>query len=173
MEAKTGRETRPAPPATIRVKDEVWIATALLHREHPDRLDFTSKEIAERARHENVFGSYRPGVYVHINLHCVANRRRNPARLRFLFATAKARRRLFRPGDPYHPAREGGPTCPDRDDVPARYQPLLDWYQQVYAASDSQPSHPDPILALRGLGKEAWGDEEPDAYVRRLREGWP
>ena len=30
----------------------------------------------------------------------------------------------------------------------------------------------DPILALRGLGKEIWADEDPDEYVRRLRKGW-
>ena len=31
----------------------------------------------------------------------------------------------------------------------------------------------DPILALRGVGRELWADEEADAYVSRLREGWP
>ena len=30
----------------------------------------------------------------------------------------------------------------------------------------------DPILALFGPGKEIWADEDPDAYVRRLREEW-
>ena len=30
----------------------------------------------------------------------------------------------------------------------------------------------DPILGLRGLGRDIWADEEADAYVRRLREGW-
>ena len=30
----------------------------------------------------------------------------------------------------------------------------------------------DPILALLGLGKEIWADEDADSYVRRLREGW-
>ena len=30
----------------------------------------------------------------------------------------------------------------------------------------------DPILSLRGLGKEIWQDEGADAYVKRLREGW-
>jgi hypothetical protein len=30
----------------------------------------------------------------------------------------------------------------------------------------------DPILALRGSGKELWADEHADYYVRRLREGW-
>ena len=30
----------------------------------------------------------------------------------------------------------------------------------------------DPILSLRGLGKAIWADEDADAYVDRLREGW-
>jgi hypothetical protein len=28
----------------------------------------------------------------------------------------------------------------------------------------------DPLLALRGSGKELWADEHADEYVRRLRE---
>ena len=34
------------PDRTVRVADEVWIATALLQREHPDRADFSVAEIA-------------------------------------------------------------------------------------------------------------------------------
>ena len=30
----------------------------------------------------------------------------------------------------------------------------------------------DPILTLRGMGKETWADEDADAYVERLRQGW-
>jgi len=30
----------------------------------------------------------------------------------------------------------------------------------------------DPLLALRGSGKELWADEHADEYERRLREGW-
>ena len=30
----------------------------------------------------------------------------------------------------------------------------------------------DPILALRGTGKEMWADEDADAYINRLRQGW-
>jgi len=29
----------------------------------------------------------------------------------------------------------------------------------------------DPLLALRGSGRELWADEHADEYVRRLREG--
>ena len=39
--------------------------------------------------------------------------------------------------------------------------------------SDGQRRPIDPILALRGVGRELWADEEADAYVSRLREGWP
>ena len=30
----------------------------------------------------------------------------------------------------------------------------------------------DPILALSGLGKDAWAGVDPDDYVRGLRAGW-
>jgi hypothetical protein len=30
----------------------------------------------------------------------------------------------------------------------------------------------DPLLQLVGSGKHLWADEDPDEYVRRLREGW-
>ena len=37
---------------------------------------------------------------------------------------------------------------------------------------DTRRTPVDPILALRGVGRELWADEEADAYVSRLREGW-
>ena len=40
------------------------------------------------------------------------------------------------------------------------------------ACSDCVRQVADPILALRGLGKWIWADEDADAYVRRLREEW-
>ncbi|MFZ0963988.1 MAG: hypothetical protein WAO35_24245 [Terriglobia bacterium] len=30
----------------------------------------------------------------------------------------------------------------------------------------------DPLLALRGSGKDVWSDEHADEYVRRLRGSW-
>ena len=38
--------------------------------------------------------------------------------------------------------------------------------------TDSQRRPVDPVLALRGVGRELWANEEADAYVSRLREGW-
>lgn len=157
----------------VRVADEVWIATASLHRERPDRTDFAIGEIVARAESESVTGTgpLRPGVKVHVYLHCVANKPPNPGRYRMLVETATGRRRLFRPGDPCHPLRVNGKSLPRRDEIPSGYQDLIDWYAGDYVSAMAQ-SREDPILALRGLGRELWQDENADAYVRRLRAGW-
>jgi hypothetical protein len=155
----------------IRVADEVWLAAALLHREQPERNDFTVEEIVERAEKEGLAGKLRPGVYVHVVQHCVANRPPNPGRYRMLFETRKNHRRLFRLGDSYDPRRDGSKVTPDRASIPAKYGPLLDWYVREYA-SPKRSAENDPLLALRGSGKKIWADEHADDYVRRLREGW-
>lgn len=156
----------------IKVADEVWIATALLHREHPDREDFTVEEIVERATREGMTEELRPGVRVHASQHCVANRPPNPGRYRMLIATGKSTRRLFRPGDPYDTNREDAKITPDPEAIPDRYHALLDWYRTEYVRSKSESTSRDPLLALRGLGRDLWQGVDPDEYVRRLREGW-
>ena len=114
----------------------------------------------------------RPGVRVHAIQHCVANRAPNPGRYRILIETAPHRRRLFRPGDRYNAAREGAKHLPERAEIPQRYHYLLDWYEREYASRRSPDVDADPIMALHGLGKEIWADEDADAYVARLRQGW-
>lgn len=161
-----------AQTTALKVADEVWIATALLHREHPDRPDFTTTEIEERARPEAAPEPLRPGVRVHVIQHCVANRPPNSGRYLMLIETARHRRRLYRPGDPHHPDRAGAKHAPDRADIPERYHDLLDWYEREYARPRAFDLENDPILALRGLGKEIWTDEDADAYVARLRKDW-
>lgn len=156
----------------VKVADEVWIATAQLHRAHPEREDFSIKEIIEQAARARVFEIVRPGLYAHANLHCVANRPPNPGRYRMLVATARGRRRLFRPGDPYDPKREGGKTLPDPSEIPPEYRGLLEWYEKDYAGRPPEKGLEDPILGLRGVGREIWVGEDPDAYVRRIRQGW-
>jgi hypothetical protein len=155
-----------------KVADEAWIATALLHRENPSQPDFEVQEIVERAAREGIGGPIRPGLYVHVVQHCVANRPPNPGRYRMLFETNPGRRRLFRKGDSYHPGREGSKVTPDPADMPYGYGGLLAWYRDwSYAAMESS-SEADPLLQLAGSGKNLWSDETSDEYVRRLREGW-
>ena len=78
----------------VKVADEVWIATALLHRKRPAMVDFTIEEIVESARKEAITANQRPGIYVHVLQHCVANRPPNPGRYCMLLETEKGRRRL-------------------------------------------------------------------------------
>ena len=163
---------QPAIEATLRVADEVWIAAALLHRERPDMQDFAVQEIVDRVRAEGLHKPIRPGIYVHVVQHCVANRPPNPGRYRMLFETAPGRRRLFRKGDSYHPDREGAKIAPQAEDLPHGYDKLLGWYRDWSAAATREVSTEDPLLALQGSGKRLWADEHADDYVRRLREGW-
>ena len=158
---------------SIRVADEVWIATALLHRQHPEQGDFTVGEIVRRADAERVTGAgrLRPGVQVHAYLHCVANKAPNPGRYRMLVETTKGRRRLFRPGDPCHPLRASGKDVPDAREIPPSYGALLDWYRREYVGAGGEIDA-DPILSLRGDGQSDLAQEDADAYVNRLREGW-
>src|SRR5690242_18766402 len=130
----------------LKVADEVWIAAALLHREHPAARDFAVDEIVERARREGLHSPLRRGVYVHVIQHCVANRPPNPGRYRMLFETSSGRRRLFRPGDPYHPQREGAKASPGPDEIPRSYSGLLIWYSAWCAAATGEALDKDPLL---------------------------
>ena len=156
----------------VLVADEVWIACALLHREHPDAADFSIEEIVDRARAVGLHRPLRPGVYVHVVLHCVANRAPNPGRYRMLLETSTGRRRLFNNGDPYHPDREGSKITPAVEDLPESHRELLDWYKNWTRNSLEERIKNDPLLSLRGSGKHIWADEHADEYVNRLREGW-
>jgi hypothetical protein len=115
----------------IKVADEVWVATALLHREQPGRQGFFVREIVDRAAAEHIATTLRPGVTIHASQHCVANKRPNPGRYRMLFETSHGIRRLYRIGDYHHPHRNGKQT-PDLEELPSAYQYLLDWYNQEY-----------------------------------------
>ena len=179
---------------------EVFLATAMLHKEQPARADFTIQEIVNRAARENITGEHRSGVNVHASQHCVANKVPNPARHRMLFATGKHTRRLLLPDDAVHPERTGK-IFPDESEVPEPYLPILEWARHRYGKRP-EPRHLENLLQARGigahgnekivasaksatpeqwlsslfelegLGSEHWKDEDPDEFVRKLREGW-
>lgn len=155
----------------IRVADEVWLVTALLHRENPSRDDFAVKEIEARAAEEGLLDERRRGIYPHILQHCVANRPPNPNDYRMLYESRPKYRRLFRIGDNYHPQRQGKVT-PEADEIPMRYGYLLNWYEEWSRAQVERAIQSDPLLALYGSGKSLWADEHADEYVARLRAGW-
>lgn len=126
----------------MKVADEVWTSVALLHKERPERADFSVDEIKVRARRENWL--IRPGFSVHASYHCLANKPANPANHRMLYEDSRGRKRLYRPGDPCHSERENGRIRPDKQDLPPEYQSLVDWYDAVYSKQSATPS-PTPV----------------------------
>jgi hypothetical protein len=158
------------PP--LKIADEVWVATAHLHREQPARRGFSGAEILRKVGQLHLGRTTRSGVNAHIYLHCVANLKPNPARLRLLFRNEDGSLRLFRPGDPYHPERKSGRTTPDPGSLPPEYAEILDWYRAEYARAGRSRNIEDPILGLRGVGKELWKDLGGEKFITGLRKNW-
>jgi hypothetical protein len=157
----------------IKVADEVFIATALLQRESPNRDDFTIDEIVDRVALENLYGRLRPGVRVHVLQHSVANKKPNPGRWRTLYATGRDTRRLLRSTDEVHPERTWK-IWPALEEVPIKFHELIEWAQKQFGTGGKGDDNRwlGGVLALRGLGRGQWKDEDPDAHVDRLRAGW-
>jgi hypothetical protein len=156
----------------LKVADEAWCGLALLHREHPEKPSFTAREILDRIKAEHATPELRAGLQPHIYLHNVANVQPNSARYRMFYKLPDETYRLFRQGDPCHPSRRGKIT-PVREEFPDQYHYLLDWYHQEYCAMNMKPNlEDDPILNMRGLGKEIWAGTNADEYVRDLRANW-
>jgi len=154
------------------VADEVWLGLATLLRNQPQRESFTGGEILEQVKSLKMHETLRAGVQPHIYLHNVANVAPNPAKHRLFYRLPDGAYRLFRPGDDHHPARTGK-TAPHRNELPACYHDLLDWYENEYCGGRRpSPIEEDPVLQMRGVGKELWADENGDTFVARLRAGW-
>lgn len=152
--------------------DECWVTLALLTRENPDRFSFTSREILERIRREKIHREFRQGLHAHIHQHNVANCRPSTGRYRMFYRLNDGTFRLYRPGDAADPDRSGK-FRPAQETLPLKYHPLLQWYEQEYCGNCLlKKDEDDPILSLRGLGKELWEGVEPDAWVGELRAGW-
>jgi hypothetical protein len=133
----------------VRVADEAWIATALLHKENPDAEDFGLDEIYDRVISE--FHDRRPGVRQHLVSHAVASNPPDPAQIRMLHSTGRGRRRLFRPGDPAHPERVGK-MYPEKREIPDKYHQLIDWYLTEYVQENKTKGSTDPKVWLQFVG---------------------
>ena len=82
----------------------------------------------------------------------------------------KPTRRLLRSDDEVHPERSGK-IWPEPERVPARYKTLIEWAKQRYGRRSLRRTRwLDGVFQLRGLGKTLWRGEDPDEYVRNLRQ---
>jgi hypothetical protein len=174
----------------FRIADRIWIATALLHQKHPSRDDFSKDEIRDSLAAEGLGqGVERDSVNNHLDQHCVANVRPSTGRYRLLYETTQGNLRLYRPSDEREvdpgrrsqlrsslKPRRGERSVPYRAEIPSKYHPLLDWYEDWSRKAPLPPTlnfDDDPLLRLRGSGRAIWADEHADEYVENLRrEDW-
>ena len=153
--------------------DLIWLSAASLEREHPERKGFSHDEIRQRVYSlvpEHGFPDAT--IRAHIATHCVANKKPDPSKHRKLYLNADGTYRLYRPGDSCDTGRKEGKTLPDPNRIPSRYRELLEWYQSRDAGRSATPDV-DPILALRGIGKELWRElGGGEKFIRDLRANW-
>lgn len=155
----------------MKVANEVWVATALLHVENPEREDFQESEIIARAKKEKLSPRLRAGFRTHVASHCVASKTPHATPFLMLTETGRGRRRLFREGDPIHEDREGGKTNPSAGELPRDYLHLVDWYRTRYSKSSS----PVPMRGAHGKDLArfagAMDEESARAMLTAIEEG--
>ena len=152
--------------------EQIFVAAALLHREHPGRAGFKGHEILRKVREIDRGERRDSTINAHIYLHCVANKKPNSATHRILYRNADGTLRLYRPGDDCHPDRKQGKEAPEAAALPPKHRKLAQWYRSEYSAPPPTSEEEDPFMALRGLGKEVWRKLGGVAFIEALRADW-
>lgn len=156
--------------------DRIWITVAALHQEFPQQEDFSKEEIRDKMRNSGLMDGVNPGsVAAHLKEHMVANVPPSTSKYRMLFKTPSERLRLFRPDDwvdPKRRTRNLSKQTPNREELPEKYLPLLDWYSE-WCERNKTPIQKryddDPLIRLIGSGRHIWAEEHADEYVENLR----
>jgi len=158
----------------MKAADLIWLATARLQREQKDRAGFSPDEILKAALAiEPRLGFSVNTIRTHISRHCVANIPPAGTPHRMLSRNPNGTYRLYRHGDEFHTARAHGKTHPDVRAIPSRYKELMEWFHRDYDKRPELPAGEDPLLALRGLGKELWKElGGGEKFIRELRANW-
>jgi len=148
--------------------ERVFVAAALMHRADPSRVSFRGRQLLDKVRELDPT-QRETTINAHLYLHSVANTKPNPGAHRVLYRNPDGTLRLYRKGDDFHPDRRHGQTAPDAGVVPAEYRELVEWYWSEYARMQPQDAVEDPILALRGVGREVWKTLGGVRFVDSLR----
>jgi hypothetical protein len=151
------------------IADSIWVATALLQKNQPEVTGFDDETILRKTLELDPTLNPR-SVSTHLSVHCIASKEANPASLRILTKNPDGTLRLYHEGDPYHPTRRNGRTAPRPNALPEKYRGLAD-RRGTFSNESAALVEQDPVLAMRGVGKEMWkalGGGE--AFIRALRE---
>jgi hypothetical protein len=158
----------------LKAADLVWLAAVQLKKDQQERAGFSPDEILKKALEiEPDNGFSQSTLRTHISRHCVANLPPAGAQHRMLTKNPNGSYRPYRHGDEYHPARASGKTCPDANAIPSKYKDLIAWFDIEYDRRPNALSDEDPLLALRGLGKELWKElGGGEKFIHELRANW-
>ena len=156
----------------LKVADEVWIAVALLHREHLRLPIFPLKKSLTVLGGKASTNLFVPGST--FTSSCIASpiARRTRAATVCLSKRRRAADASFAEEMPIIRTAQTQKSVRNPRICPLGYVDLLDWYRDWSIAASRSLVEADPLLQARGSGKHLWADEHADEYVRRLREGW-
>jgi hypothetical protein len=103
----------------------------------------------------------------------VASKKPDPRNQRKLYANEDGTYRLYWSKDLHHAAGRNDKIVPAPASIEAKFLDLLQWYRREDASRLRSPGEEDPILALRGLGKELWRElEGGEKFIREIRANW-
>jgi hypothetical protein len=157
--------------AGLTAADAVWLATAILHYQHPDDLGFPPVHIRNQVFIFELTKAQPRTVYQHIVQHVTASQPANPNRRRMLTELPNGYRRLYIKGDAYHPSREDGQSIPKIEDLPPDLRQWLPWYEhwsKDHLSKLARSPTEDPLERLAGT----WTFGDADSYLREMRDGW-
>ena len=119
---------------SLTMPEAVWIATAILHKDHGADELFTVGQIADTVADRSVYSKppSKTSLQTAITGTCVANTNAASANHRLLYRAKPGKYRLYHKGDDYHKSRKGGLTCPKPDSLPPKYRELVKWYKKIY-----------------------------------------
>ena len=133
VSARRNNTTPPADP--VPTATAIWIAVATLHREHGTNRVFSTNQIVETVRGQNLCDVSDNTLLAHVSSHCVAN---SPANNKYVhrktYRVGPGVYRLYRRGDPCHQTRESCSIAPLPFQLPPQYKDFRQWYDNKYCA---------------------------------------
>jgi hypothetical protein len=146
----------------------VWLATALLHRESPDRDAFQVKEIFDKVKELDILEVSDDTIRMHISSHCVAGISRSPDRHRKLTRVRTGWYRLYKIGDKVGEGRENGGIVPPTQLFPEPYRDMENWYQDEYVSKSVQSNESSNNDAYFEKVKQDNSIEIPQNIIKSL-----
>lgn len=121
----------------------IWIATATLHKLHPNRTSFTTKEIRDVIIDQGL----RPEIAittinVYLTSYAVSTSPVLVDNVRYLLKLTRGVYRLWADGDNYHESRKDGRKYPTSERL-GEFASLLDWYFNTYVPNRGKYEQPD------------------------------